>query len=339
MIYYYDDVAKYPTKFEAILKSPFPEKLKFYYFDHVFDTADWNKEPAESLPTLYKRRAEFLRDTYDYLVLCYSGGIDSTTILETFYDNNIHIDEIVLVGAFSQDASTESDENHNLEIYKNCFPLLNKLELKNTVVNVLDYTKYFGTEENFTISKYGNMWPIATGAYFSVHNFFWYDIHKYLINKNLNNAGIIFGAGKPGINFNPFSIRFSDKELLGPCGLNNIEARGLTRINFYTDPTTIDLQVKQFNVIRNIFHNTYNFSLSKTNKFIEECIYDLKNPLIHLSRKSPDAFLSIRDTYVIKHKNSRMFNFFKSGYLQAHKHGIKSFFNTSIQSKSYGLTK
>ena len=335
MIYYYDDVATYPTKFEALHKCPSPEKLKFYYFDHVFDTVDWNKEPTESLPTLYKRRAEFLRNTYDYLVLCYSGGIDSTTMLETFYYNNIHIDEIILVGAFSQDDSTESDENHNLEIYKNCFPLLNKLVLKNTTVNILDYTKYFDTEENFTISQYGNMWPIATGAYFSAHNFFWQDIHKYINNKNLNNAGIIFGVGKPSINFNPFSIQFSDKELLGYGVLNIIQ--GLTKINFYTDPTTIDLQVKQFNVVRNKFYSNPNIKNSV--QLIQDCIYNLKNPLIYTSPKSQDSFLSLRDTYLIKHRNSRIFEFFKSGYLQTCRRGRKSFFSTVIQSKSYGHAK
>jgi hypothetical protein len=43
---------------------------------------------------LYKQRAQQLRDTYDYLVLYYSGGADSHNILRTFIDNNIKIDEI-----------------------------------------------------------------------------------------------------------------------------------------------------------------------------------------------------------------------------------------------------
>lgn len=43
---------------------------------------------------LYKRRAQQLRDTYDYVILAYSGGADSQTILDAFLDNNIKLDEI-----------------------------------------------------------------------------------------------------------------------------------------------------------------------------------------------------------------------------------------------------
>ena len=43
---------------------------------------------------LYKRRAQQLRDTYDYVILAYSGGADSQTILDAFLDNDIKLDEI-----------------------------------------------------------------------------------------------------------------------------------------------------------------------------------------------------------------------------------------------------
>jgi hypothetical protein len=43
---------------------------------------------------LYKRRAQQLRDANDYVILAYSGGADSQTILDAFLDNNIRLDEI-----------------------------------------------------------------------------------------------------------------------------------------------------------------------------------------------------------------------------------------------------
>jgi hypothetical protein len=43
---------------------------------------------------LYKRRAQQIRDTHDYVILAYSGGADSQTILDAFLDNNIKLDEI-----------------------------------------------------------------------------------------------------------------------------------------------------------------------------------------------------------------------------------------------------
>ena len=60
-----------------------------------FNIFDWSKEPTESWKELKKQRAQHIRDNYDYVVLYFSGGSDSTTVLNSFYDNNIYIDEIV----------------------------------------------------------------------------------------------------------------------------------------------------------------------------------------------------------------------------------------------------
>lgn len=56
---------------------------------------DWTTEPTETLRELYKQHAQYIRDTYDYVILYFSGGSDSTTMLNAFLDNNIHVDEIV----------------------------------------------------------------------------------------------------------------------------------------------------------------------------------------------------------------------------------------------------
>jgi hypothetical protein len=62
----------------------------------LFDyNIDWTVEPLETFKDLCKEYAQYIRDNYDYVILYYSGGSDSTTILNTFLDNNIKIDEIV----------------------------------------------------------------------------------------------------------------------------------------------------------------------------------------------------------------------------------------------------
>jgi hypothetical protein len=60
----------------------------------VFDKYPWSKRCRTPLKELYRRRALFLREKYDYLTLYYSGGSDSYTILKTFLDNNIKLDEV-----------------------------------------------------------------------------------------------------------------------------------------------------------------------------------------------------------------------------------------------------
>ena len=86
------------------------ENVGFYYHDKEFSKIDWNYEPPQSLQDLYRIKAEKIRQDYGYVILAYSGGMDSSQVLETFYYNNIHIDEILMVGAFSQDSYGGSDE-------------------------------------------------------------------------------------------------------------------------------------------------------------------------------------------------------------------------------------
>ena len=107
----------------------------FYYFDKEFSSINWTIDSEKSLSDLYRQRAEQIRNDYEYVIIPYSGGYKSSLILETFYYNNIHIDEVLLVGAFSQDSYTGSDENHNGEIYNQAIPTLNKLNLKNTKID------------------------------------------------------------------------------------------------------------------------------------------------------------------------------------------------------------
>lgn len=70
------------------------EKIHWNFNDENFKIYNWTQEPVESLSELYRQRAQQLRDRYDYLVLWFSGGADSTNILNTFIDNDIKLDEV-----------------------------------------------------------------------------------------------------------------------------------------------------------------------------------------------------------------------------------------------------
>ena len=66
--------------------------VRFHYNDDFYSVLNVRQEPTETLKELYKRRAQQLRDKYDYLILSYSGGSDSFNILNTFLNNNIKLD-------------------------------------------------------------------------------------------------------------------------------------------------------------------------------------------------------------------------------------------------------
>ena len=74
-----------------------PQPYRWIYNDDFFSQYDWGQEPTESLKELYKKRAEELREQYDYVVLYYSGGYDSANMLYAFLDNGIYPDEICRV--------------------------------------------------------------------------------------------------------------------------------------------------------------------------------------------------------------------------------------------------
>ena len=69
-------------------------EITWNYFDDVYSQASISSMTDVDLKSLYLARAQQLRDSYDYLILNYSGGSDSHNILQTFLKNNIKLDHI-----------------------------------------------------------------------------------------------------------------------------------------------------------------------------------------------------------------------------------------------------
>jgi hypothetical protein len=94
---------KYFNKSAAIMEAQKHEHawVEFNFHDDTFANSNPMVEPDEDLLELYRQRAQQLRDEYDYLVLSYSSGCDSTNILHAFLHNDIKLDEIFCYGPFS----------------------------------------------------------------------------------------------------------------------------------------------------------------------------------------------------------------------------------------------
>jgi len=85
----------YANKWHAIMAYlNRPTDYGFYYYDHVWDQANWLTEPEETLKTLEIDHCRFLRNKYNTIALAYSGGSDSNTVLHRFIDAGVHIDYI-----------------------------------------------------------------------------------------------------------------------------------------------------------------------------------------------------------------------------------------------------
>ena len=68
----------------------------------TYDSLDWTQTNGRSLQDLYRDRAWQLRQKYKWHCLAWSGGGDSTTVLDSFLLNNIHLDEIVILWPHSR---------------------------------------------------------------------------------------------------------------------------------------------------------------------------------------------------------------------------------------------
>ena len=88
----------FSNKLLAFLKaSELKSDVTWNFHDEIFSQALGKFKPdTYNLDHLYKLRALQLRDSYDYLILHYSGGSDSWNILNTFLKNNIKLDQIFI---------------------------------------------------------------------------------------------------------------------------------------------------------------------------------------------------------------------------------------------------
>lgn len=357
--FYYDDLGqKYYNKFDARRSN---RKVHLYFYDKEFMAFDWKTEPRETLSELYRLRAQQLRDKYEYLILAYSGGIDSTNMLETFYYNNIHVDEIIMVGAFSQDSYWGSDENRNGEIYRNCVPTLNMMNLKNTKITYHDYTKFFDTPEKFIAYNNIDKKYQIVDTWFSPNELWWSTPSFLNIDNSKKKKGVVFGIDKP--NFCVFSEDEDSKKskrfmwfnaLSVACNGNhtlyNQYSENLNREFFYWTPEMPQILIKQLHMISKFYDEIVVINKKISNDvfysnyttIIEKIIYNkIKNPLNFKSSKSSNNILSLRDNYIVKNKNSKIYDDYIKQVAWAQKNSLTMvarngiFYKNDIRSRKY----
>ena len=145
-----------------LLNKDYNGNITFHFGDSIFSKIDWSKSLDDiSIDSLYKLRATQLREKYDYLAVAFSGGSDSTQILQTFLKNNIFIDEIVCVNydklADSVDSSNfqkNKDLQQILEFRYAAMPILKKFKDTKTKISIIDSTddiikEYNGKQQSY----------------------------------------------------------------------------------------------------------------------------------------------------------------------------------------------
>lgn len=324
-VYYTNDGKTFPNRLEALSYASKTGQTAFInYHDELWSKLDWTVEPEGALDFHYKMQAQRIRDEYDYVVLCYSGGFDSTNILETFYFNNIKLDKIVVTGPFKQDSYSGSDENHNGEIYENAFPYLTQLRL-NSIVQVIDYTDLYGDVTQFSAYELGGNWVEEIGCRYSPHHFFWRDLDRYVVPTQYQDkkTAIIWGTDKPKLHGNSF--QFMDNAITSYARFSQNPRHNVTNINFYWDPDYPLILLKQLHTLKR-YQNVC------SQEDVARVVYRLKQPLNFKSGKSPTLLIAKRDMFLLNKTNSGIYDFYQMGVKKLNEN-----VNTNIKSKTYHI--
>lgn len=248
-IYWTVDDVKYYRQGDALIAAEqASSKIKFHYHNDAFGRFNWEIEPAQSFEELCVIRARQLRDNYKYLRLWYSGGADSHTVLRTFLDNNIHIDEIVMIRVGVID---RFDTLANVEINQRSVPYLESIRpsIPKTKVSIIDmdaqhYIDYYKSEWFLESS----IWDFAddTGIVISSH--------ESILRAGLtipDDCAEITGGDKPKIIRHEGTYYVPIVDSAFPyLHIKNLE-------EFYISPNLPELHSKQSHAMKHILENTF----------------------------------------------------------------------------------
>lgn len=320
--------------------------------DSVFASWDWSQEPLGSIRQYYHARARHLREKYDYLILNCSGGADSTTMLYSFINQGLHVDEVFVRHA---DAGTKNYKstnkdfdasNEHSEFEYAALPLLNwirKVSPK-TKITVHDFSKDI-LDDNLTWDENFIHWCadyVTPGCIVR---------YSHASNKDSLNTfdkgksiGIIFGTDKPRLciaDDGSLLTFFFDRSVA--CAIPATVNNGYTNTNvelFFWSPDAVPLMIKQCHVIKNWFMQPenkklqfmldYKWLMSSINRTLYETMikgiiypdYDLTT---FQCNKPARAVLQEWDYWMEDFKNTTGYSVFLTGMMKLYNNINKEF--------------
>jgi hypothetical protein len=262
--YYRVGSSLYSSKVQALVEATKSNQYPEWQFNnHIFDRYRWDVEPTESLETLYRRRAQQIRDRYDYVIVLYSGGADSQTVLDSFLDNGLHVDEIITVhpeslgNLYTPDATNFDPLNILSEWDFVTKPKLQDIAQRypKTKITIYDWGKTVMTDrvqDDYILTRGNNITPF----YHTRSNF--YDVPGVSETlEKIDKVGLVLGIDKPRICFheNAYRLYFLDiiTAQFGPQSDTAHRTRKLNTEFFYWSPESCDLLAKQAHILVKFF--------------------------------------------------------------------------------------
>ena len=257
---------RYKRKIQATLAAGRHYKsIQCHAFDDSFLSYDFTAEPPQTLSELVDERVKQIRDKHSYIKFWFSGGADSTTVLNAFLRNNIHIDEII---CYTQSLTDNHDHIANYELTEHTIPYLHKLsyDLPKTKINIMR----FGGEhyekalcEDFWFTRMNNLDPRGL----------------YIPNIRGKNYCNLFCDMDPHVTYNGSTwveTIWDTSNLEEMAGYRNIEL-------FYTTPDLPQLHAKQCHFMKNFYKKNPGYSSNRYKYIIRNFLRDTPIAREHFS--------------------------------------------------------
>lgn len=186
-------------------------KVQYLFYDETFSRIDWRHPVPYDLDMLYATRAQQLRDRYDYLILAYSGGSDSQNVLDTFIDNGIHIDEIVIW--HDKDITHTEDNRTNREALGVAYVRAQKIVDLNPRIKLRLIGSMQAINEFYSAADFDQQWQIMqphASVMVPQRRGYWKNQipeYKKLIDQN-KTVGVIWGYDRPTIKYDQTNDKF-----------------------------------------------------------------------------------------------------------------------------------
>jgi hypothetical protein len=233
--------------------------IKYCLGTTVFGAQDWSIEPAESLLDLYKKRARQLREKYDYVILAYSGGSDSTCVLHSFIDNDILPDEVI-TWTLEGPGFSLKDTTHNKELYHARGLVKEHIINRGITFTTLDSSYLFNDHafaEDWCVTG-DHMLRVGTLArYKSIYK----DRYRQLKEKGLTCC-VVYGMEKPNVHNdddgNLFCV-FQDSNLASGVDVAqySLDYDAPSRENFFVTSDLPELTIKQSHLVADELMNRH----------------------------------------------------------------------------------
>jgi hypothetical protein len=318
----------------------------------IFDTMSWHIEPECNLLDLYKKRAQQLRDQYDYIRLEVSGGGDSSTAAFSFINNGIHLDEVVFrypkTGEkhVTDDPFNTKPENTLSEWRYAAMPFLQWVSQHSpkTKITVHDYS------EDMLLARHDESWVYRTKDYFQPGHVFKHtvdalDSHKQQLDKG-SKVCMLWGIDKPKVCIKDgnWYLYFMDIQA------NNANPEtgqwdNVTNEYFYWTPDLPELLCKQAHIIKKWFDlpsNQYlqhlarwpNHSFAQRTTFehiIKPLIYPDYDPTTFQTSKPTNSFYNEMDHwFYVNFQDTAAYRIWQAGLDHLVKNIDTKFFNKEM---------